>query len=88
MSSAPRAGEPGSGGDAEEAADVGAQPHSSKNADPQALEWIREVEELVESVANTGFEPDRPPELPQPDRARSVADLPKVKSSAFRRLLR
>ena len=34
------------------------------------------------------FSGERPAELPQPDRARSHADLPKVKSNAFKRIIR
>ncbi len=34
------------------------------------------------------FGGEAPVTLPQPDRARSAPDLPKVKSSAFKRLLR
>lgn len=68
--------------------DVGAQPQSLKNADPLSLQLIREVEEAVGKVANSGFEAQRPAELPQADRARSSPDLPKVKSSAFKRVIR
>lgn len=68
--------------------DVGAQPQSLKNADPLSLELIREVEEALAKVANSGFEAQRPAELPQADRARSSPDLPKVKSSAFKRVIR
>lgn len=39
-------------------------------------------------VDGDGFGGAAPTELPQPDRARSAPDLPKVKSSAFKRLLR
>ncbi|MFT3838980.1 MAG: hypothetical protein QM723_18515 [Myxococcaceae bacterium] len=67
--------------------DVGAQPQSLKNADPKVLELIREVEHAVGKVANSGFD-KRPPELPQADRAASSPDLPKVKSSAFKRVIR
>lgn len=35
-----------------------------------------------------GFAEQKPAELPQPDRARSHPDLPRVKSNAFKRILR
>ncbi|MER2559981.1 MAG: hypothetical protein ABTQ32_04635 [Myxococcaceae bacterium] len=53
--------------------------------DPHVLQLIREVEDPFGSEK---FERKAPPTLPQPDRARSVPNLPKVKSSAFKRILR
>lgn len=53
--------------------------------DPHILHLIREVED---PVGYEKFERKPPPTLPQPDRARSVPNLPKVKSSAFKRILR
>lgn len=47
-----------------------------------------EAEEVVAEVDDDGFSKDRPAELPQPDRARSHPDLPKVKSGVFKRIIR
>lgn len=43
--------------------------------------------ELAE-VEDDGYAKGRPAELPQPDRARSHPDLPKVKSNSFKRIIR
>ena len=75
--------------EAEEEHDVddGEQPTSLALADPEALALIAEVDELTESVTGSGFDPRRPPALPQPEKGGSMKDLPKVRSSAFRRTL-
>ena len=65
--------------------DNGPQPEDLSLADPASLALIREIDQPTEL---TTFEDQRPPTLPQPDRARSVPNLPKVKSSAFTRILR
>lgn len=49
--------------------------------------FAEEGEESAESESDD-FSGERPAELPQPDRARSHADLPRVKSSAFKRIIR
>ncbi|MFZ5445070.1 MAG: hypothetical protein ACOZQL_34085 [Myxococcota bacterium] len=41
----------------------------------------------VEAAEDDGYSGQRPPELPQPDRARSHPDLPRVKSSSFKRFI-
>ena len=65
--------------------DDGAQLADESEIDPHILQLIREVED---PVGYEKFERKAPPTLPQPDRARSVPNLPKVKSSAFKRILR
>lgn len=40
------------------------------------------------TVEGDDFAGKKPAELPQPDRARSHPDLPRVKSTAFKRILR
>jgi len=49
-----------------------------------------EGDELVslEEVDADGYSKDKPAEIPQPDRAKSHPDLPRVKSSAFKRFIR
>lgn len=46
-----------------------------------------EVEELEEVVAD-GYTAEKPPEIPQPDRAKSHPTLPRVKSTSFKRIIR
>lgn len=65
--------------------DDGEQPEDLEAADPAVLALIHEVEHPTE---RTSYDDERPPQLPQPDRARSVPNLPKVKSNAFIRILR
>jgi hypothetical protein len=76
---------PGDEAFADEPEDEGEQLEDAGAVDPAVLALIREVEQPNERVS---FDLKRPPELPQPDRAKSVPNLPKVKSSAFRRILR
>lgn len=64
--------------------DDGEQPTSPGSVDPEALALIDEVEELTESVTGSGFDPRRPPTLPQPEKGGSVPNLPKVRSNSFR----
>ena len=68
-----------------EPVDEGEQESDLSLVDPAILALITEVETPNEL---TVFEDTRPPTLPQPDRAKSMPDLPKVKSSAFIRILR
>ena len=66
--------------------DDGAQPCAeASEIDPAILELIREVED---PTGGERFERKARPQLPQPDRARSVPNLPKVRSNAFTRILR
>ena len=66
--------------------DDGAQPSAdASEIDPAILELIREVED---PTGGEKFERKARPQLPQPDRARSVPNLPKVRSNAFTRILR
>lgn len=66
--------------------DDGAQPSAdTSEIDPAILELIREVED---PTGGEKFERKARPQLPQPDRARSVPNLPKVRSNAFTRILR
>lgn len=66
--------------------DDGAQPCAeASEIDPAILELIREVED---PTGGEKFERKARPQLPQPDRARSVPNLPKVRSNAFTRILR
>lgn len=44
--------------------------------------------EGAEQPEGDDFAAKKPAELPQPDRARSHPDLPRVKSTAFKRLIR
>lgn len=46
------------------------------------------VEEDAPEVAADGYSAEKKTELPQPDRAKSHPDLPRVKSNAFKRILR
>ena len=71
-----------------ESIDDGEQPCSIADADPEALALNREVTELAQSTELTRFDRQAPTQLPQPDRAQSVKDLPKVTSGSFPRLLR
>ena len=66
--------------------DDGAQPSADPSEiDPAILELIREVED---PTGGEKYERQPRPQLPQPDRARSVPNLPKVRSNAFTRILR
>ena len=59
-------------------------------APPSAEEMaamLAEDLELVEEVENDGYEKQPRPSIPQPDRARSSPDLPRVKSSSFKRFI-
>ena len=47
---------------------------------------LLEPEEEEPLAVTSGFEKKKPA-LPQPDRARSAPDLPRVKSSAFKRFI-
>ncbi len=49
-------------------------------------EWPDAADEEVEQVSRDGFE-GRRVILPQPERARSNPDLPRVKASAFKRFI-
>lgn len=53
-------------------------------------EWAEAeaIADALEEVDADGFTAGKKPELPQPDRARSHPDLPRVKSSAFKRVIR
>ncbi len=68
-----------------EPVDEGEQEEDLSLVDPSILALIAEVETPNELTA---YDDTRPPSLPQPDRAKSVPNLPKVKSSAFIRILR
>lgn len=68
----------------EDHVDDGEQPTGT--ADAEALALIQEVEDLVEEVSGSGFDPRRAM-LPQPEKGESMKDLPKVRPSAFRRNL-
>lgn len=46
------------------------------------------IADALEEVDADGYTGQKKAELPQPDRARSHPDLPRVKSSAFKRVLR
>lgn len=51
-------------------------------------EEVEDGEVVLEEVAADGYTGEKQAELPQPDRARSHPDLPKVKSTAFKRIIR
>lgn len=89
--------------DAEELLDEDADFEDEVPADEGAYAKARSAEDLEEDEtfdeepddeAATGeltsddYSGERRVELPQPDRARSSPDLPKVKSSAFKRIIR
>lgn len=46
------------------------------------------IADALEEVDADGYTGEKKAELPQPDRARSHPDLPRVKSSAFKRVIR
>ena len=46
------------------------------------------IADALEEVDADGYTGQKKAELPQPDRARSHPDLPRVKSSAFKRVIR
>jgi hypothetical protein len=59
-------------------------------APPSAEEMaamLAEDHEFVEEVESDGFQKQPRPSIPQPDRARSSPDLPRVKSSSFKRFI-
>ena len=65
--------------------DDGDQLEDLDTADPEVLALIREVEAPNEL---TSFDEVAPVRLPQPERAPSVPNLPKVRSSAFFQIFR